>query len=194
MVERNRDASAIRVAGGLRSGPSERFPKNPKRQQISLHPWHRAYVRLKHTSAPSHSHLFLSNPTTSHEVLYAPHFLWAGPIMEARVRHTCWHKLGSANIEDLLAFLLHFLPTRYRSISIEVLAAIGERIRRDVENTHNRGAISEFNSQARKCPCVSLAHINTKGTKRNTKAQKPLKDLVLVPPCAFCVLSSSLRR
>src|SRR5206468_8417003 len=35
----------------------------------------RAYVRLKHTSAPSHSHLFLSNPTTSHEVLYAPHFL-----------------------------------------------------------------------------------------------------------------------
>ena len=190
-MEGNGNAPAIRMAGGLRSGPSERFPKNPKRQQISLHPWHRAYVRLKHTSAPSHSHLFLSNPSTSHEVLYAPHFLWAGPIMEARVRHTCWHKLGSANIEDLLAFLLHFLPTRYRSISIEVLAAIGER---DVENTHNRGAISEFNSQARKCPCVSLAHINTKGTKRNTKAQKILKDLVLVPPCAFCVLSSSLRR
>ena len=192
-MEGNGNAPAIRVARGLRSGPSERFPKNPKRQQISLHPWHRAYVRLKHTSAPS-SHLFLSNPTTSHEVLYAPHFLWAGPIMEARVRHTCWHKLGSANIEDLLAFLLHFLPTRYRSISIEVLAAIGERIRRDVENTHNCGAISEFNSQARKCPCVSLAHINTKGTRRNTKAQKTLKDLVLVPPCAFCVLSSSLRR
>src|SRR5438552_46768 len=194
MVERNRDASAIRMAGGLRSGPSERFPKNPKRQQISLHPCHRAYVRLKHTSTPSRSHLFLSNPTTSHEVLYAPHFLWAGPIMEARVRHTCWHKLGSANIEDLLAFLFHFLPTRYRSISIEVLAAIGERIRRDVENTHNRGAISEFNSQAWKCPCVSLEHIITKGKRWNTKAQKTLKDLVLVPPCAFCVLSSSLRR
>ena len=43
--------------------------------------------------------------------------------------------------------LYYFLPTRYRSISIEVLAAIGERIRRDVENTHNRGAISEFNSR-----------------------------------------------
>src|SRR5438552_5314382 len=155
MVERNRDASAIRMAGGLRSGPSERFPKNPKRQQISLHPCHRAYVRLKHTSTPSRSHLFLSNPTTSHEVLYAPHFLWAGPIMEARVRHTCWHKLGSANIEDLLAFLLHFLPTRYRSISIEVLADIGER---DVAYTHNRGEISKFSSQSLKCQCITYSH------------------------------------
>ena len=43
----------------------------------------------------------------------------------------------AANIEDVSALLLDFLPVRDCLLPVEILPAIGKRIRRDVKNTHD---------------------------------------------------------
>ena len=78
----------------------------------------------------------------------------------------------AANIDDVGAFLFDLFPARDRLVAIEILAAIGKRIWRDVEDTHDSRSFAEWYRSARQIPDVFLSHLSFNSRSCSTEPNK----------------------